>query len=416
MSVPSQAIAETDKLPIHSLAGPYLVQCTFQDEKGTWSLIPLAKVPTPNDHRNRAYKSEGARAWAALHSPLDIEPQLEASLVLECQSSEQGALLQVTAVGADTNLESVSLIVPVLSRLLAQWTISSLEKQKGHPLDQNCQIDLPGASIALLASDWNSDNTIRKLFATTTAPGVEEELVEMVDRHGAILGVVPRKLVHTHNLLHRGIGLFVTKDRSMSIKNNDNTSSDNSSENPPDDAFPFLYVHRRTDTKRIFPSLYDMFVGGVATAWEDSPTTALREVAEELGLTQHEHLSPLLDAPISKNCVVVCTAYNRCVVTLFAYQMDTQRESVSWQDEEVAWGAFVPYAIVRAAADRSILRLRARGEWPGSEPPVQSASQGAAPNGASYDDEDWTTWDFVPDGLLVWKAWLQWLDDKKARR
>lgn len=49
---------------------------------------------------------------------------------------------------------------------------------------------------------------------------------------------------------------------------------------------PLVYVHRRTSTKRIFPSLYDMFVGGVSTRGEQSRLTAAREVAEELGLTR----------------------------------------------------------------------------------------------------------------------------------
>jgi ADP-ribose pyrophosphatase YjhB (NUDIX family) len=153
-----------------------------------------------------------------------------------------------------------------------------------------------------------------------------------------------------------------------------------------------------------------MFVGGVATAGEDLRTTACREVAEELGLVDQSHLSP--DPILS---CVVCTAYNRCLVTLYCYRMDTLREKVSWQEEEVAWGEFVPYAIVQAAADRSIQRFQAKGEWPGSEPPIQSASQaGAAPADLSYDSEDWTDWDFVPDGLLVWEAWLQWLNEQQT--
>jgi isopentenyldiphosphate isomerase len=224
----------------------------------------------------------------------------------------------------------------------------------------------------------------------------EVELVEMVDRNGNTLGMVPRKLVHTHNLLHRGIGMFVTKDEPIIT-----TAPSEQS------VFPDLYVHRRTDTKRIFPSLYDMFVGGVTTAGEDLKTTACREVAEELGLVENSHLSshPILSC-------IVCTAYNRCVVTLYCYRMDTSREQISWQEEEVAWGAFVPYAIIQAAADRSIQRFHAKGEWPGSEPPIQSTLQGVAPTDVSYDSDDWTDWDFVPDGLLVWEAWLQWINDR----
>jgi hypothetical protein len=88
-------------------------------------------------------------------------------------------------------------------------------------------------------------------------------------------------------------------------------------------------------------------------------------------------------------------------------------EQISWQEEEAAWGAFVPYAITQAAADRSIQQFHAKGEWPGSEPPIQSTRQGVAPTDVSYDSDDWTDWVFVPDGLLVWEAWLQWLNDRE---
>jgi 8-oxo-dGTP pyrophosphatase MutT (NUDIX family) len=175
--------------------------------------------------------------------------------------------------------------------------------------------------------------------------------------------------------------------------------------------FPDLYVHRRTDTKRIFPSLYDMFVGGVSAAGEDLMTTACREVSEELGLKQGDNK---LSDPLLK--CVVCTAYNRCVVTLYSYAMDVETEQVSWQQEEVAWGDFVPYAVIEAAADRSIQRFANTNEWPGSDPPIQSARRGEAPANTAYEKDDWTTWDFVPDGLLVWEAWLQWLDEKQSKK
>ncbi|MEU9333652.1 NUDIX domain-containing protein [Streptomyces sp. NPDC048290] len=46
-----------------------------------------------------------------------------------------------------------------------------------------------------------------------------------------------------------------------------------------------IFVHRRTATKLVFPSLYDMFVGGVVGAGESYDTAALREAEEELGVT-----------------------------------------------------------------------------------------------------------------------------------
>ena len=43
-------------------------------------------------------------------------------------------------------------------------------------------------------------------------------------------------------------------------------------------------MHRRTDTKDVFPGEYDMFVGGVVSAGESYDDSALREIGEELGI------------------------------------------------------------------------------------------------------------------------------------
>ena len=46
-----------------------------------------------------------------------------------------------------------------------------------------------------------------------------------------------------------------------------------------------LFVHRRTATKDIYPSYYDVAVGGVVGAGESYDDGAQRELAEELGIT-----------------------------------------------------------------------------------------------------------------------------------
>jgi 8-oxo-dGTP pyrophosphatase MutT (NUDIX family) len=121
------------------------------------------------------------------------------------------------------------------------------------------------------------DCGVRRLFASmedpTTTCYSEVELVDMVNQHGNVLGSLPRPFIHTYNILHRGIGMIVTKDENVFESLNAGR-------------VPLVYVHRRTSTKRIFPSLYDMFVGGVSTRGEQSRLTAAREVAEELGLTR----------------------------------------------------------------------------------------------------------------------------------
>jgi isopentenyldiphosphate isomerase len=58
------------------------------------------------------------------------------------------------------------------------------------------------------------------------------------------------------------------------------------------DAAGRIYVHRRTDTKDLFPGAHDVWAGGVITAGEDPDDAAHRELAEELGLHDVE-LRPL---------------------------------------------------------------------------------------------------------------------------
>jgi 8-oxo-dGTP pyrophosphatase MutT (NUDIX family) len=112
-----------------------------------------------------------------------------------------------------------------------------------------------------------------------------------------------------------------------------------------------------------------MFVGGVSCHGEDSRLTAAREVAEELGLTRalNSILGSKLDNPLSEELFqcTICTSYNRCVVSVFTYTT-CNGEIITWQDEEVSWGDYVPYAVVEQAATSSIHRLVESGAWPES--------------------------------------------------
>jgi 8-oxo-dGTP pyrophosphatase MutT (NUDIX family) len=254
------------------------------------------------------------------------------------------------------------------------------------PTTSEWKVSLGQNNDALLV-DLASEAGVELLFSKILDSSSESvEWVEMVTGSGEGLGKVPRPLVHSFNLLHRGIGLFVTKDKPMGLAGD----------------FPDLYVHRRASTKRIFPSLYDMFVGGVSLADEPPELTARREVAEELGLSRALLLNDSNNA-LSDPILVctVCTAYNRCVVTLFTYTMESQEETVTWQEEEVDWGNFVPYPIIESAADRSIQRFANDKKWPGSYPPIQSDRKGSKPDDVAYENEVWTEWDFV------WHYWTR---------
>ncbi|MBM0125456.1 NUDIX domain-containing protein [Pimelobacter simplex] len=91
-----------------------------------------------------------------------------------------------------------------------------------------------------------------------------------------------------------------------------------------------VYVHRRTDTKDVFPGRYDFAAGGVLQAGEDPYDSAVREAAEELGVSGVE-----LAVIGEDDYADAHTAYHA-----FAYTC-VYDGPITWQPEEVAWGAWV---------------------------------------------------------------------------
>ncbi|MFF2995520.1 NUDIX domain-containing protein [Streptomyces sp. NPDC057950] len=88
-----------------------------------------------------------------------------------------------------------------------------------------------------------------------------DEILDIVDENDVVVGESPRGEAYARGLRHRCV--FVQAR----------------------DADGRLFVHRRTATKLVFPSLYDMFVGGVVGAGESYDAAALREAEEELGVS-----------------------------------------------------------------------------------------------------------------------------------
>ncbi|MEW2614056.1 NUDIX domain-containing protein [Streptomyces sp. NPDC047880] len=88
-----------------------------------------------------------------------------------------------------------------------------------------------------------------------------EEILDVVDEHDRVVGQAPRGEVYARGLRHRCVFIQAR------------------------DAEGRIFVHRRTATKLVFPSLHDMFVGGVVGAGESYDEAALREAEEELGVT-----------------------------------------------------------------------------------------------------------------------------------
>jgi aminoglycoside phosphotransferase (APT) family kinase protein len=101
-----------------------------------------------------------------------------------------------------------------------------------------------------------------------------------------------------------------------------------------------IYVHRRTMTKDVYPGRYDVMAGGVIAYGEDPHAAAVRELAEELGITGVE-LTALPEGDYRDGD----TAYH---AYLYSCVWDGP---VRQQPEEVDWGDWLTPSEVLARMD-----------------------------------------------------------------
>ncbi|WP_246110058.1 NUDIX hydrolase [Saccharopolyspora dendranthemae] len=163
---------------------------------------------------------------------------------------------------------------------------------------------------------------------------VDEEQVALYDAAGRVVGRTSRREMREKGLWHAATAVLLISGDGERI-----------------------YVHRRTDTKDVYPGMHDCAAGGVVGAGEDPFDAARRELAEELGVrTEPEFL-------FREDFVQGTVRYHGF---LFQARWDGP---VVHQPEEVAEGWWMP-----------ITELRRR-----------------------LDDPDWP---FVPDGRQFALRWL----------
>ncbi len=90
--------------------------------------------------------------------------------------------------------------------------------------------------------------------------GASDERVEVVDEHDHVVEVVTRRRMRAENLRHRAVYILVT------------------------DSADRLLIHRRSDTKDVWPGRWDVAAGGVVGVGESYESAARRELVEELGI------------------------------------------------------------------------------------------------------------------------------------
>src|SRR5271168_2187755 len=96
-----------------------------------------------------------------------------------------------------------------------------------------------------------------------------DELVDVIDDAGRTIAAVTRREMRQWRLPHRCVYLLVFNSRGE------------------------LFIHLRTPTKDVYPSHWDVAVGGVLAAGESYDAGAVREAREEIGVElQPEALFP----------------------------------------------------------------------------------------------------------------------------
>jgi 8-oxo-dGTP pyrophosphatase MutT (NUDIX family) len=191
----------------------------------------------------------------------------------------------------------------------------------------------PGAAHVRRAGQWFNHRMSQP--SDEQSPLSADEILDIVDEDDNVIGTAPRGEAYARGLRHR-CSFILARDAENRI-----------------------FVHRRTARKLVFPSLYDMFVGGVVGAGETYDEAALREAEEELGvrgLPQPTRLFTFLfeDGPRQWWSTV--------------YEVRCEKP-VNPQVEEVAWHEFV-------TEDELAERL--------------------------------TRWEWVPDGLAAYRMLQQW--------
>jgi isopentenyldiphosphate isomerase len=143
-------------------------------------------------------------------------------------------------------------------------------------------------------------------------PRDADELVDIVDAEDRVVGRAPRGEATARRLRHRSVSVQVRDPEGR------------------------LFVHRRTPVKLVFPSMYDVVVGGVVGAGESYDEAALREAEEELGVTglprPERRLHFLYESPVH-------TWFLQVYEVVCPLPVDPQPEEVAWHafltDEEV---------------------------------------------------------------------------------
>lgn len=147
----------------------------------------------------------------------------------------------------------------------------------------------------------------------------DTEIVAIVDERNRVVGSAPRHEMRARRLIHRATYVLVFNARGE------------------------VFVQKRTATKDIFPSYYDVAAGGVVLAGEEYDVAARRELEEELGIS-NVPLTVLVDFLYEDDRSRVWGRAYRC----------TWDGPMTLQETEVEGGSFEPVERVLAGKIRPL--------------------------------------------------------------
>jgi len=140
-----------------------------------------------------------------------------------------------------------------------------------------------------------------------------EEILEIVNKDNQVTGRAPRSQIHTQQLRHRAVHIFLFNSRGE------------------------LFLQKRSQQKDEFPGYYDSSAAGHVDPQESYADAAARELEEELGITAA--LEKIADFPACQE--------NGWEFTVFYAAVSDDRVRINCA--EIAEGGFYPVA---AIADR----------------------------------------------------------------
>jgi isopentenyldiphosphate isomerase len=144
------------------------------------------------------------------------------------------------------------------------------------------------------------------------------DLVDIVDDHGATVRQVTRREMRARRLPHRSTYILVFNRQGE------------------------LFVHLRTETKDVYPSHWDVCVGGVLAAGESFDDGAARELVEELAVS----------APLER--LFACRHEDPATIVHGMVYRTIHDGPFHLQPEEIVRGEFVP---VDEAVERATWQL-----------------------------------------------------------